>query len=190
MNSPRPRPPSRLLLVLAAVAAVVVGLVGPAAAAPYCGITWGSLPKEAGGDAGPGSPSVTNVRSGQHDCYDRLVVDLAGTSGAGYSVQYVPEVISDPKGDPVPLRGGAFLQIVVRVPAYDQNGNSTYHPSDPQELVNTVGYRTFQQVAFAGSFEGITSLGLGVRARLPFRVLDLAGPGSGGRLVIDVAHHW
>jgi len=29
-----------------------------------------------------------------------------------------------------------------------------------------------------------------VRARLPFRVFVLAGPGNGSRLVIDVAHRW
>ena len=40
----------------------------------------------------------------------------------------------------------------------------------------------------AGSFEGQTTIGLGVRARLPFRVFVLAGPGSGSRLVVDVAH--
>ena len=52
------------------------------------------------------------------------------------------------------------------------------------------GYRTFRQVAYAGSFEGQTTIGLGVRARLPFRVFTLAGPGSNTRLVIDVAHTW
>jgi hypothetical protein len=45
-------------------------------------------------------------------------------------------------------------------------------------------------VAFVSDFEGQTTFGLGVRARLPFRVLRLAGPGSGQRLVIDVAHRW
>jgi hypothetical protein len=33
-------------------------------------------------------------------------------------------------------------------------------------------------------------VGLGVRARLPFRVFKLDGPGEGSRLVIDVAHQW
>ena len=45
-------------------------------------------------------------------------------------------------------------------------------------------------MTWAGSFEGRTSLGLGVRARLPFRVFSLAGPGDGSRVVIDVAHRW
>ena len=52
------------------------------------------------------------------------------------------------------------------------------------------GFRTFRQVSWAGSFEGLTSVGLGVRARLPFRVFVLSGPGSGSRIVVDVAHTW
>jgi len=44
--------------------------------------------------------------------------------------------------------------------------------------------------AYAGSFEATTTVGLGVRARLPFRVFVLAGPATGSRLVIDVAHRW
>ncbi len=60
----------------------------------------------------------------------------------------------------------------------------------PGNLVDTSGYRTFRQVGWGGSFEGYTTLGLGVRARLPFRVAVLPGPGTGSRLVIDVAHRW
>ena len=52
------------------------------------------------------------------------------------------------------------------------------------------GYGTFRQVAWAGSFEGQSTIGLGVRARLPFRVLVLDGPGDDARLVVDVAHSW
>jgi hypothetical protein len=50
------------------------------------------------------------------------------------------------------------------------------------------GFRTFRQVVSAGSFEGITTIGRGLRAKRPFRVLVLSGPGRGWRLVIDVAH--
>ena len=35
-----------------------------------------------------------------------------------------------------------------------------------------------------------TGIGLGVRARLPYRVFVLDGSGGGSRLVIDVAHRW
>ncbi len=57
-------------------------------------------------------------------------------------------------------------------------------------MADVSGYTTFRQVAFAGSFEGQTTVGLGVRARLPFRAFVIAGPGDGSRLVIDVAHRW
>jgi hypothetical protein len=75
-------------------------------------------------------------------------------------------------------------------PAHDDNYNPTYTPANRTELVNVSGYRTFRQVAWGGSFEGQTTIGLGVRARLPFRVFTLDGPGSGSRIVIDVAHRW
>ncbi|MFP3578868.1 hypothetical protein SB659_04680 [Arthrobacter sp. SIMBA_036] len=174
---------------LAAVfVAAAFGLMapGPASAAAYCGITWGSLAKA---DPTMSSAQVTNVRTGQQACFDRLVVDLTGTV-AGYSVQYVPAVVQDGSGMPVPLRGDAALRVVVNAPSYGPSGQPTFTPSSATDLANVTGYQTFRQVAYAGSFEGTTTLGLGVRARLPFRVFTLAGPDGGSRLVVDVAHHW
>ncbi|WP_354233835.1 hypothetical protein [Arthrobacter sp. UYEF3] len=159
---------------------------GPAAAAPYCGLEWGSRAKA---DAAMSQAKVVNVRTGQHYCFDRLVIDLNGPV-AGYTVRYVSKVAQDGSGLPIPLRGQAFLQLTVNAPAYDDAGKPTYAPGDKGELSNVGGYQTLRQVAWAGSFEGYTSLGIGVRARLPFRVLTLAGPDAGSRLVIDVAHYW
>ena len=48
-------------------------------------------------------------------------------------------------------------------------------------------------MAGAGSFEGQSTLGIGTRARLPFRVfmlLDDPDAGLATRLVVDVAHRW
>jgi hypothetical protein len=183
----------KFLVVSAVVVGLIGGLAGVAVAgsararAPYCGITWGSLLKEDTASTAVGP--ITNVRSGRHDCFDRLVVDLRTGPDVGYHVQYVPEVTQDGSGFPVPLAGGAFLEVIVRAPAYDDDA-STWNPADPSHAVNVNGYETFRQVADAGSFEGQTTIGLGVRARLPFRVFVLAGPGSGSRLVIDVAHRW
>jgi hypothetical protein len=67
---------------------------------------------------------------------------------------------------------------------------ATYRPADPSRAVAVGGFTTFRQVAFLGTHEAQTQIGLGVRARLPFRVFVLRGPGSGSRLVIDVAHRW
>ena len=157
-----------------------------AAATPYCGITWGSLAKSQPATA---VAPLVNVRAGRNDCYDRLVLDIRADAD-GYRVEYVSDVYQDGSGALVPLRGGAKLQIVAYAPAYDDNYGPTYQPANPRELVNVTGYTTFRQVAWAGSFEGQSTIGLGVRARLPFRVFTLDGPGTGSRLVIDVAHKW
>lgn len=176
-------------MLVALLMAVGLGLLapGPAAADPYCGQVWGSLAKT---DPAMSQAKVVNVRTGQHYCFDRLVVDLNGSVPPGYTVRYVPQVVQDGSGLPVPLRGQAFIQVTVNAPAYDDAGKPTYNPANKNELSNVTGYQTFRQVAWAGSFEGYSSLGLGVRARLPFRVFTLAGPGTGSRLVVDVAHFW
>ena len=183
-------------LALVAVLTAVLAQAAPAAGhAPYCGIRWGSLPERSGELVG--QPELADVRAGRHACFDRLVLDVRGdiTTG-GYAVRYTSAVREPGRGEAVPLRGGADLEIVVGAPTYDVHGRTVYDPADPRELVDVDGFRTFRQVAEAGSFEGQTVLGLGVRARLPFRVFVLQGTGpysdlrSGSRVVVDVAHRW
>ena len=100
------RTPIRLLVLALAAALAAVIVPATAQAAPYCGITWGSLAKHAGNfePALEGS-ELTAVRAGQHACYDRLVLDVAGSTRVGsYDVRYVPEVRSDGSDAVVPLQ--------------------------------------------------------------------------------------
>jgi hypothetical protein len=164
-----------LVTTLGTVTAAVVALGVPAAprtaaAASSCSVSWGSAAKTASSTR---AGSLTAVRAGQHPCFDRLVLDLT-TSGEGYRVRYVSAVRDQGRGAVVPLRGGAFLQV-------DDGSAARGRPALP----DVSGWRTFRQVGWGGSFEGMTTVGLGVRARLPFRVLR-----ADHRLVIDVAHHW
>jgi hypothetical protein len=177
-----------IAVTIAAGAAVAV--IGPSSASAtegFCGISWGSLPKSA---ASTEVAPLTGVRGGRHECYDRLVIDVRSPGANGYSVQYVSQIVQDGSGMVIPVRGGAKLQIVAMAPPYDDNGHSTFNPPNRRELVNVTGWQTFRQVVDAGSFEGQTTIGLGVRARLPFRAFILDGPSGGSRLVIDVAHLW
>lgn len=146
-------------------------------------VYWGSLPKTR---TTYSIATVHDVRTGRHTCFDRLVVDLNGRN-AGYSVKYVNNLYKTGSGEPVYLNGGAKLSITVYAPAYDSEGNSTYLPDAG---ITTLNYTTFRQLAYLGSFEGQTEWGLSTRARLPMRVFTLDGPGSGSRVVIDVAHRW
>ncbi|MGY1801501.1 AMIN-like domain-containing (lipo)protein [Blastococcus sp. SYSU D00868] len=166
-------------------------LPSPPSAPPGCATAWGSLRESASG-AGAGAGTVDDIRTGRHDCFDRIVIDIDGAAGdaVGYSVGYVSQFREDATGDAVPLRGAADLQIVVTRPAHTDAGAPTYAPRTPAEAVSVAGYRTFRQVAWGQSFEGQSTVGLGVRARLPFRVHVLDGPGDDARLVVDVAHTW
>lgn len=175
-----------LSLGMPAANASATAAAPPAAASSAgCGSTWGSLPKSV--PTMSTGATVENVQAARRGCFDRLVIDLHGRL-AGYTVRYVDQVLGEGSGLPVPLRGVAFLEVTVTAPAYDQNGNPTYVPANPAELVDVAGFSTFRQIAWAGSFEGHTRLGLGVRDRLPFRVFVIGGPAGGSRLVIDVAH--
>jgi hypothetical protein len=86
--------------------------------------------------------------------------------------------------------GWRKLRIIVKAPANDDNGRLTYKPANWQELVDVAGYRTFRQAAWAGSYEGQTTIGLGVRAKLPMRVFVLNDADGRRRVVVDVAHRW
>ena len=98
----------------------------------------------------------------------------------GYDVRYVDQVLHDPMGTVVPLRGGARLQV---------SAQSPYWGKARSEMADVTGFTTLRQVAAAGSFEGQSTWGVGVRARLPFRTFVLHDT-RGTHLVIDIAHSW
>lgn len=132
---------------------------------------------------------IEGVRAGRHTCFDRLVIDVSDELGAGgYSLRYVPAVYEKGSGDRVRLRGRAAIEVIVGAPSHDDQWRSTYVPRDLTEVVPTRGFGALRQVAWAGSFEGQTTLGLGVAERLPMRAFVLTAPGRGDRLVIDIAH--
>lgn len=172
-------------LMLLASGLMAVPSAAAAASSTSCSVVWGSLLKTS--DLTTTGP-VTGVRTGRHRCYDRFVVDLKGPK-TGYLVQYVDELTADGSGLPVPVTGGAIIQVVVHAPAHDDNGHATLDGAKV-DAMNVAGYQTFRDIAWANTFEGFTTMGIGVRARLPVRVFSLAGPGNGSRLVIDVAHRW
>ena len=172
---------TRSLLTILATIVVTAALTSTAAsAAPFCGITWGSGVKD---NPEMDTGEVDTVRAGRHDCFDRLVVDIDGPA-AGYRTEYVDQVRADGSGDVVPTPGGARIQFVVRHPSM-----SLGVPVGG-DVVNVAGFDTLRSVKFAGSFEGQTTFGVGTRARLPFRVFTLPGPGGHSRIVLDVAHRW
>ena len=126
-------------------------------------------------------PLVTGIRVGRHASFDRIVVDLSGKA-PGYSVRYVSTLRRDGSGEAVDLLGRRSLQIVLTpANAHDTNGQPT---------LTTPGRRTFahpeiREYALIGDFEAQVTIGVGLRHKKPFRVLNLSDP---RRIVIDVRH--
>jgi hypothetical protein len=197
--SPTTRILRTTVLAVALVVTPAMASAAPASATTNsCSTVWGSLPKYAAPVGEQGLQFLLNVRSGQHPCYDRVVFDLTGNDSGpvGYSVEYVDAVANEATGEVVPLAGGARLRVVIAQGSFDYGSQSSaYIPPDPTRLVDVAGYRTLRQVAWADTFneaDSTTTIGIGVRARLPMRafLLPSASQIFGQRLVVDIAHHW
>ena len=189
MTARRPRRLITALFALAVAAFGVAASTAPASADSSCRITWGSTPEDT--HRGAGSGWVSQVRSGRHACYDRVVIDIGAGAGLDwYDVRYVDEVRTDGAGVVVPTRGGASLQVALMATSASPYGVYPGVGVNRSELTKVTGFRTLRQVVWAGEFESTSSIGIGTRARLPFRAFTLAGPGGDARLVIDVAHAW
>ncbi|MHB9863676.1 AMIN-like domain-containing (lipo)protein [Streptomyces sp. YIM S03343] len=180
----------RWATVLATLALVLTGAgAAPAVAATSqataCETGWGSMAKSE-----PGSLAMTgdlaNVRTGRHTCYDRMVFDIPGMTTADpamYWVQYVPGFAHVPSQTGIPVKGGAIIEVEITAPV-DQS-QYPVELADPLPGLDFSGYQTFRDAKFGGYYDGATHIGLGVRAKLPFRVLVLPD-----RVVVDVAHTW
>ena len=181
----------KLRRALVALTVVLGGLIAGTGAAtastPYCGITWGSTAK-AGGTLS--SAPLVQVRTGRHDCWDRVVFEFAGPV-KGFSVAY-GQTWTEGQGLALSpyTAGGALLRVSLKAPAYDANHVATVPYRTGEHAANALGYRTLRDVVFGGSFEGYTTFAVGVRAQLPYRVFVLSGPGTHSRIVLDVAHQW
>jgi hypothetical protein len=175
-------PPDKLLAHLDGGSSPISALSSLGSSSGSCDTGWSSSPVNASRPVGPSTAHVADIRVGAHGCYDRLVIDLGPGRAAGYRVRYVRAVRGQGSGQVIPLRGRANLEITV-----DANAAGSF-PASSSELANVSGFPALRQVAGAGSFEGQTDIGVGVRARLPFHVQYLSGPGRDSRLVIDVAH--
>lgn len=174
----------------AASPAKVVGRIPSAACLPEQ--RWGTGARASGTAMSPSALYL--ARAGRHACFDRVVLDINGPEAVSFDVRYVPVVRADGSGTPVPVAGRAVLQVIVRAPILgaDNQGHQPGRavPSVGQSLVaasSISGWKSLRAVTFAGSFEGQTTVAVGVRERRPFRVLVTSDRGY-RHVVVDIAH--
>jgi hypothetical protein len=161
--------------LLAAVA--LVGLVAPTSQARP---TWDTTPVDVTHDVRP-QPKVVDLRVGEHQSFDRVVIDLDGKV-PGYDVQYVRQLAYDGSGRDVPLKGRKFIAVALTpAKAHGRHGHSVYSGPKLQQY----DFPALRGVALTGDFEGYVSFGLALRRRAEFRVLVLHAP---NRIAIDLRH--
>ena len=128
------------------------------------------------------SVTVSDIRIGRHDGFDRVVFEVGGTGTPGWDVQYVDAATSQGSGDPVDVAGDAVLQVTLTGAGLpDATGVTEFSPSGP---VTGAGTTNVTEAVFDATFEGTTVTFVGTHQRTPFRVYLLQGP---TRVVVEVA---
>lgn len=128
----------------------------------------------------PTIPVLTNIRTGQHPGFDRVVLDFVGPAPT-VTNQWTDELISDGSGEIFWLTGEHFVSVVTNpAQAHDDAGNPTY--TGPQKF-RTRNLRNVMAVGITGDYEAYVSIGLGTRTRTWVRTFTLSSP---TRVVIDV----
>lgn len=158
------------------------------ASTPSDDATEAPLPFPANTDQDTQDPSadaaltVTDVRVGHHDGFDRVVFELGGTGTPGWRVEYVDQPTDDGKGDVVAVDGDAYLQVMISGSGYPMDtGVEEYAGPNP---VRAGDDGEVEEVLLRGVFEGYTQAFVGVDdEQRPFRVFSLEDP---TRVVVDV----
>jgi hypothetical protein len=132
--------------------------------------------------SGPGDLGLAEIRTGLHDGYDRVVIELDGDGTAGWRVAYTDDPRYQGTGDPVERQGDATLQIHVDGVGYPHE--TGVPPYDGPDRVAGPGESVYE-VVVGNHYEARQGAFAGTREALPFRVFRLADP---ERVVIDVAH--
>ena len=110
-----------------------------------------------------------------------MVFDLNGPAD-GYRISSADHVYGQGRGQQLDVAGGAQLAVTHLANAYDiETGAQTFPYRVDHHMANVSGYRTLCDLVYGGSFEGYTTFGVRVRARLAFRVFTPAGPGTHSR---------
>ncbi|MCP1387788.1 hypothetical protein M5J20_06235 [Corynebacterium sp. TA-R-1] len=130
----------------------------------------------------PALLAVAGVRIGNHQGFDRVVVDLEGDGDPGWYVDYTSTPMHGTVGRPLTVSGNAFLNINIdgTVPP-SQLGIDT---SMPVERYSATG--NIVDVVNGGTYEGRSQVVVGLRSEAPYSVQVLEDP---KRLVIDIVQN-
>ena len=121
---------------------------------------------------------LVDVRVGDHDGFDRVVLELSGAATPGWGVAWGDEAVAEGSGHVVPLEGDHVLTI-------SASGTAMPEPGSFEVPARLGPAGAVAEVQVNGWFEGYTQVFAGVDGdERPFRVFTLTDP---PRLVVDIA---
>lgn len=132
---------------------------------------------------------LTDVRVGTHGCYERVVFEFRPQAGEapqamGYTVEYQPgPVTQDGSGDPVPVKGNAYLVVRLTATGVDLTKETAPPTYTGPASLEPAGATSIRQVRRVGDFEGVLTWAVGLEAPVPFSVTAEESP---LRLIVDV----
>jgi hypothetical protein len=125
--------------------------------------------------------TVSDIRLGRHDGFDRVVFEVGGSGTPGWDVRYVDQAVSQGSGDAVAVAGDAVLQVTLTGMGYPYATGVEEYAGGPLTADET---QVVTEVVFDATYEGTTAAFVGTAGRTPFRVYALENP---ARVVVEVA---
>jgi hypothetical protein len=145
------------------------------------------FPANTAPDHGQASPdargTITAIRLGHHDGFDRVVFEFHGPGTPGWTVRYVPQATAQGSGEPIDRAGDAVLSVAITGVGYPtETGLAEVRRGEFSVAATHVVTEAF----YDGTFEGISQAFVGTTGELPFRVYLLPDP---ARVVLEVREH-
>ncbi len=131
---------------------------------------------------GPGVPVLTDVRTGEHEGYDRITFEFDGNERPHYRVEYITGPATGcGSGEPAQIAGAALLQVrFTPANAHDDQGQPTFGSTELMPALTTL-----LEAEQTCDFEADVVWALGLSQEVDFRVIELDAP---PRLAVDIAH--
>ena len=135
----------------------------------------------------PGSATeaalLVDVRTAQHEGFDRTVFEFAGDALPAYHIEYIDKPVrSCGSGEVVPFAGDAWLEVrFTGANAHTESGEPTV-----KDRTRSPNLTILKDLKLTCDFEAEVEWVLGVASPNKYRVLELKNP---TRLVVDIKHN-
>lgn len=124
--------------------------------------------------------TISAIRIGSHDGFDRVVFELDAPGEPGWFAHYRTEVAAQGSGFPIEFTGDRSIELLI-------NGLETPYEDPSREFsgeVTAAGTSAVTTVSYHGTFEGQAQAVIGLSGpERPFTVYTLSNP---SRVVVDI----